>query len=79
MYYSKYVHAYIYGIWIYSRTSTIWISIIWTLGYLNAISNFEIPKRPFDFLQNQVINKIPVWFLDLLDILYHSTVGWKAY
>ena len=33
----------------------------------------------FDFLQNQVINEIPVWFLDFLGLLYHSTVGRIAY
>ena len=36
-------------------------------------------KRRFDYLQNQVINEMPVWFLDLLGLLYHSTVGKKAY
>ena len=35
-------------------------------------------KTPW-FLQNQVINEIPVWFLDLLGLVYHSTVGKKAY
>ena len=29
--------------------------------------------------QNQVINETLVWFLDLLGLLYHSTVGRKAY
>ena len=32
-----------------------------------------------DFLQNQVINEMSVWFLDLLGLLYHSTVDKKAY
>ena len=35
---------------------------------------FKSIKR-FDFLQNQVINEMPVWFLDLLGLLYPSTVG----
>ena len=26
-----------------------------------------------------IINKMSVWFLDLLGLLYHSTVGRKAY
>ena len=56
----------------YSRTSVIWISIIRTLSYLNAILNFIIPKDDLIFLQNQVINEIPVWFLDSLGLLYHS-------
>ena len=38
--------------YIYSRTSVIRISIIRTLGYPNAVSNFRIP-RWLDFLQNQ--------------------------
>ena len=42
----------------YSRTLIIQISIIQTLSYLNAILNFKI----LDFLQNQVINEMPVWF-----------------
>ena len=58
----------------YSRTSIIRISIIRisiirTLGYPNTILNFEIPKRQIDFLQNQIINEMPVWFLDLLGLI----------
>ena len=33
-------------------------------------------QKQFDYLQNQVINEISVY---LLDLLYHSTVGRKAY
>ena len=62
----------------YSRTSIIRISIIWTLSYPNTIFNFKIPRQ-FDFLQNQAINDMSVWFLDLLGLLYHSTVGRNAY
>ena len=40
---------------------------------------FENPKRRLDLLQNQVINETPIWFLELLGLLYHSTVGKKAY
>ena len=36
-------------------------------------------QKQFDFLQNQVINEMSVCFLDLLGLLYHSTVGRKAY
>ena len=35
--------------------------------------------KSFDFQQNQVINGMPVWFLDLLGLLYHSTVDRKTY
>ena len=37
------------------------------------------PKRQFGLLQNQVMNEISVLFLDLLGLLYHSTVDKKAY
>ena len=40
---------------------------------------FLNPKIWFYFLQNQTISDMPVWFLDLLGLLYHSTVGRKAY
>ena len=61
----------------YSRISIIQISIIWTLEYPNAILVWN-PKRQFDFLQNQIIiNGKLVWFLHLLDLLYHSTVDRK--
>ena len=43
----------------YSRTSIIRISIIRTLGYLNAILNLKFQKQ-FDFLQNQVTNEMSV-------------------
>ena len=29
------------------------------------------------FSTNQEINEIPVWFLDLLGLIYHGTVKWK--
>ena len=66
--------------WLYSRTSIIRISIIQTLGYPNTIVNVEIsrnPKRQLSFLHNQVINGLLVLFLDLLGLLYHSTVDKK--
>ena len=47
------------------------ISIIRTLGYPNTISNFKI-------LWFSTINGMPVWFLELLGLLYHSAVGRKA-
>ena len=60
----------------YSRTSIIWISIIRTLSYPNTI----LKLKSFDFQQNQVIiNGMLVWFLDLLGLLYYSTVDRKAY
>ena len=34
--------------------------------------------KEFDFLQNQVINGMLMWFLDLLGLLYHSTVDRKC-
>ena len=37
----------------YSRTSIIWISIILTLGYPNAILNFEIPKDALIFCKTK--------------------------
>ena len=55
----------------YSRTSVIRISIVQTLGYPNAIMNAEIPKVSST---TQVINGMLVRFLDLLGLLYHSTV-----
>ena len=36
-------------------------------------------KACLDFLQNQVIIEMPVWFLDLLSLLYHSKVSRKTY
>ena len=39
---------------------------------------FWNPKTKFDFLQNQVINRMLVWFLDMLGLLYHSTVDRKS-
>ena len=45
-------------------------SVIWIL--------FQILKS-FDFQQSHVINGMPVWYLDLLGLLYHSTVDRKAY
>ena len=62
-----------------SRTSIIRISIIRSLRYLNTILNFKIPNDSFDFQQNQVINKMPVGFLDWLSLLHHSTENRKAY
>ena len=38
----------------------------------------ENHKRQFNFLHNQVINGILVWFLVLLGLLYHSAVGVKG-
>ena len=61
-----------------SRISIIQISIIWTIGYLNATSNFKI-TRQFDIPQNQVLNEMSVWSIDLLGLLYHNTVDRKAY
>ena len=37
----------------YSRTSIIWISIIRTLGYPNAILNYKIPKDDLTFCRNK--------------------------
>ena len=62
----------------YSRTSIIRISIIQTLSYLNTILKSQ-KNNLIMYLQNQVINEMSVWFLDLLGLLYHSTVGRKAY
>ena len=47
----------------YGRTLVIRISIIRTLGYLNAIMNQKSQKSE--------------WFLDLLGLLYYSTVDRK--
>ena len=60
----------------YSRTSIIRISIIQTLSYLNTILKSQ-KNNLIMYLQNQVINEMSVWFLDLLGLLYHSTVGRK--
>ena len=38
---------------------------------------YRNPKRSFNFLQNQVINGIRVQFLDLLGLLYCSTMDRK--
>ena len=41
---------------------------------------FRILKsQKTDFLQNQVINEMPVSFIDLLGLLYHSTLDRKLY
>ena len=64
--------------WWYSRTSVIQISIIHTLGYPNAILNFNI-------LEDNLFSETPShdWnacvILDLLGLLYHSTLGRKTY
>ena len=39
---------------------------------------FQILKS-FDFQQNQAMNGMPVWLLDFIGLLYHSTVGRRAY
>ena len=48
----------------------------WLSEHYFEVSN---PKRQFDFLQNQVTNGTSMWFLDLLGLLYHSTVDRKVY
>ena len=42
----------------YSRTLIIQISIIRTLGYLNAVLNLKSKKALINYLQNQVINEM---------------------
>ena len=37
------------------------------------------PQKQFNFMQNQVINQMPVLFLDLLGLLDYSTVDRKVY
>ena len=46
------------------------------LHYLNpnAIVKCRIPKRQFNFVQNQVMNGVVMSFLDLLSLLYHNIV-----
>ena len=48
---------------------------------VNGLTLFRMLKyqEMIGFSANQVINEMPVWFLDLLSLLYHSTVGKKAY
>ena len=59
----------------YSRSRVIQISIIRTLGYISErYYECRNPIRQFNFLNNQVINGIIVWFLHLLGLLYHSEV-----
>ena len=62
----------------YSRALIIRISITRILGYPNTILNFKIQKTPW-FSAKSSSKWMSVWILDLLGLLYHSTVGRKAY
>ena len=46
------------------------------LSELSVIQILFWILKSFDFQQNQITNGMPVWFLDLLGLLYHSTVQW---
>ena len=63
-------HIYTVGPWFYPNLHypKHWLS--------ECYFEFLNPEIWFDFLQNEAINEMPVWFLGLL---YHSTMGRKAY
>ena len=71
MYY--YILLWSLKIW-YSRASIIWISIIWSLDYLNAIHILKSQKIWFFAKPSNKWNACVI-----LRLLYHSAVGTKAY